>query len=723
METSKISKVLTVLFAVVLCFGPVGLAEQAGTAFTYQGRMMDSNQTADGLYDFQFKLYDRDSNGNQVGSNVNVADLDVIDGYFTAELDFNDVNAFRGDARWLQIGVRAGALSDPNGYTLLSPRQEVTPTPHAIYAQSSGGLTTSEDLVLISGSGNVQVGSSDEPATLHIFGERRMYDANGAEGFSTLGVYPTLFDGASYSETTGAKFYTTSGPITITPAEANVSIGTAGSPANLNNFGIFKVYSTSGYGGMSPLGVFPTEFSGASYSGPTAGGKFFTTSGPLTLDAGDGNVAVGTADNHANLNTFGTFRLFSTSGYGGMSPLGVFPTSYEGASYSESEGGKLYTTSGPLTFDAGDGNVAVGNVDKPSNFNNFGTFRLFSTSGYGGMSPLGVFPTQFDGSSYGEPSEEEWDFGADATAKMSVRFTSDGSGSNMAIVSNGGKLIVGALNKATDLSVHGEIRSSGPIRCGHSITLWPEEYILSTTGNIILGKEVDEAFNPDIKVGIGTMYPDCKLDVEGEVRVGGEASRNILLDNTDIYAYNNGVPDTLWLQSILNPAYPYPNTVMNKYGGNVGIGIESPTEKIDVNGTARLRGIAELSDPNARAVLVDAAGKLWKVVSSQRYKTDIRNLDADTDAVLKLRPVRFQYKSSGQQDIGLIAEEVEKVSRDLVIYDGEGRPDAVKYDKVALYLLSVVKDQQKENEDIKNRLATMESLVAKLSQQQEGGIK
>jgi hypothetical protein len=564
METSRISKVLAVLFAVVLCFGPVGLAEQAGTEFTYQGRMMDSNQTADGLYDFQFKLYDRDSNGNQVGSNVNVADLDVIDGYFTAGLDFNDANAFRGDARWLQIGVRAGALSDPNGYTVLSPRQEVTPTPHAIYAQSSGGLTTSEDLVLISGSGNVQVGSSDEPATLHIFGERRMYDANGAEGFSTLGVYPTGFDGANYSETTGAKFYTTSGPITITPAEANVAIGTASSPANLNTFGTFRLFSTSGYGGMSPLGVFPTDYSGASYSGPTEGGKLYTTSGPLTLRAGSGSVLV-----------------------------------------------------------PGSGGVHV----------------------------------------------------------------------------------------------------DGPIRCGHSISLWPEEYILSTTGNIILGKEVDEAFNPDIKVGIGTMDPDCKLDVEGEVRVGGEASRNILLDNTDIYAYNNGVPDTLWLQSILNPAYPYPNTVMNKYGGNVGIGIESPTEKLDVNGTARLRGIAELSDPNARAVLVDAAGKLWKVVSSQRYKTDIRNLDADTDAVLKLRPVRFQYKSSGQQDIGLIAEEVEKVSRDLVIYDGEGRPDAVKYDKVALYLLSVVKDQQNENAEIKARLAAMESLVAKLSQQQEGGIK
>jgi len=42
------------------------------------------------FYDFQFKLFD-DVNvvdGNQVGSYVNIADVEVIDGYFTVELDF-----------------------------------------------------------------------------------------------------------------------------------------------------------------------------------------------------------------------------------------------------------------------------------------------------------------------------------------------------------------------------------------------------------------------------------------------------------------------------------------------------------------------------------------------------------------------------------------------------------------------------------------------------------
>jgi hypothetical protein len=58
MNHTKISKILVVLFAVVLCFGPVGLADPIGTAFTYQGRLIDANKAADGLYDLQFKLFD-----------------------------------------------------------------------------------------------------------------------------------------------------------------------------------------------------------------------------------------------------------------------------------------------------------------------------------------------------------------------------------------------------------------------------------------------------------------------------------------------------------------------------------------------------------------------------------------------------------------------------------------------------------------------------------------
>ncbi|MBN2020334.1 MAG: hypothetical protein JW749_08920, partial [Sedimentisphaerales bacterium] len=138
MNQTKISKILLALFTVVFCFGPVGQAEPIGTAFTYQGRLIDANQAADGLYDFQFKLFDEETVGSQLGQDVNTPEVDVIDGYFTVELDFGVV--FDGNERWLDIGVRPGDLNDPNAYTVLSPRQEVTASPYALHAKSADSV-------------------------------------------------------------------------------------------------------------------------------------------------------------------------------------------------------------------------------------------------------------------------------------------------------------------------------------------------------------------------------------------------------------------------------------------------------------------------------------------------------------------------------------------------------------------------------------------------------
>ena len=94
----------------LLCLiAPLGLckAGSIGTAFTYQGRLIDNNQPANGLYDLQFRLFDSTSNGNQIGGDVNAPETPVNDGYFTVELDFG--NVFDGNDRWLEIGVRPGA--------------------------------------------------------------------------------------------------------------------------------------------------------------------------------------------------------------------------------------------------------------------------------------------------------------------------------------------------------------------------------------------------------------------------------------------------------------------------------------------------------------------------------------------------------------------------------------------------------------------------------------
>ena len=209
-------------------------------------------------------------------------------------------------------------------------------------------------------------------------------------------------------------------------------------------------------------------------------------------------------------------------------------------------------------------------------------------------------------------------------------------------------------------------------------------------------------------VGIGTSSPTQKLDVAGAANLNRGISTGAAL-------WVNG-DEALWYNGTYF-SWGYGGAA-NYFRDPVGVGwVTAPTESLDVSGTARLRGIP--TEPASANVYVDATGKLWKTGSSKRYKTNIRDLESDGDSVLQLRPVRFQSKTTGHEDIGLIAEDVDKVLGDLVIYDKEGRPDAVKYDRVALYLLAVVKAQQDqigalvtENREQQQKIAALEETVA-----------
>lgn len=73
----------------MLCLANISKAEPMGTAFTYQGRLIDANGPSDGVYDFLFKLFNEpNGTGYQIPLTYDVNDIDVIDGYFTVELDF-----------------------------------------------------------------------------------------------------------------------------------------------------------------------------------------------------------------------------------------------------------------------------------------------------------------------------------------------------------------------------------------------------------------------------------------------------------------------------------------------------------------------------------------------------------------------------------------------------------------------------------------------------------
>ncbi len=119
---------------------PRATAGALGTAFTYQGRLVDGGNPANGVYDLRFTLYDAPVGGSAVGSPITVDDVAVADGLLTVQLDFGG-DAFNGDARWLQVEVRPG--NSTGTYTVLSPRQALTATPYALYSRTApwSGLT------------------------------------------------------------------------------------------------------------------------------------------------------------------------------------------------------------------------------------------------------------------------------------------------------------------------------------------------------------------------------------------------------------------------------------------------------------------------------------------------------------------------------------------------------------------------------------------------------
>jgi hypothetical protein len=83
-------------------------AQPVGTAFTYQGRLVDGGTPATGPFDLRFVLYDAAAGGSQVGPTVVRDDVAVGAGLFTVTLDFGAA-AFATSARFIEVGVRPGA--------------------------------------------------------------------------------------------------------------------------------------------------------------------------------------------------------------------------------------------------------------------------------------------------------------------------------------------------------------------------------------------------------------------------------------------------------------------------------------------------------------------------------------------------------------------------------------------------------------------------------------
>jgi hypothetical protein len=107
--------------------------QRAGTAltpaFTYQGRLEQGGIAQDGIFDFEFSLFDAASGGVALATLPPFTNVTVAHGLFTVRLNFG-AGQFNGEQRWLEVRAKPAG----GGVLELLGRQELTATPYAIYA-------------------------------------------------------------------------------------------------------------------------------------------------------------------------------------------------------------------------------------------------------------------------------------------------------------------------------------------------------------------------------------------------------------------------------------------------------------------------------------------------------------------------------------------------------------------------------------------------------------
>lgn len=200
----------------------------------------------------------------------------------------------------------------------------------------------------------------------------------------------------------------------------------------------------------------------------------------------------------------------------------------------------------------------------------------------------------------------------------------------------------------------------------------------------------------DTKVGIGINNPWGKLHVKGNSQLG--ANMQLLLEENE----NDFVRFTMANTSTSNfwdiaglPQATTANARLNFYYNGLG----------DV---LSLRG-------NGNAVL---AGTLTQS-SDARLKKNIAPIESALTSLMKINGYRYQWQNqyrSQEKQIGVLAQEVQKVFPELVDTDEQGML-SVNYSGLVPVMISAIKQQQQQIQNLESVIEKLEQRLNKLEKQ------
>jgi len=159
-------------------------------------------------------------------------------------------------------------------------------------------------------------------------------------------------------------------------------------------------------------------------------------------------------------------------------------------------------------------------------------------------------------------------------------------------------------------------------------------------------------------------------------------------------------------------------------GGAKGIDVRNVSYNADngafrsvPSGNTSYRFAVMLNSSNSTVgkIEVTSANTTYTTSSDYRLKENVIPLENGLDRLNQLKPVKFNWIESGQEEEGFIAHEVDEIFSDAVVGkkdavkdDGTVSPQTMDYGRITPLLVKAIQEQQTIIEDLKTRIETLE---------------
>jgi hypothetical protein len=467
--------------------------------------------------------------------------------------------------------------------------------------------------------------------------------------------------------------------------------GTAASPSAVQASQVLGVIGASGYGASAYMGTRARVgfFASENWTN-TANGTFLTfnttANGAATPGGSErmridnaGNVGIGTTGASSKLDVAGDINTSTQYNIGGSRILSdpgdnnLFLGLSAGAANSSGSLNSFFGQTAGASNTIGVSNSFFG---KSAGFTNTkGNLNSFFGEGAGGLSDVGS-----ENSFFGEGA-------GFVTTGSSNSFFGRSAGLNN---SSG--------SKNTAIGVNADVTTSFAVT---NATAIGADAIVSKSNSVVLGNSAN--------VGIGTSSPNARLHVS-------VTDGSILFGDAGCSAGFPGLGFGTSLTGCSNYSMigNGTDTILNRASGGALAFRENNVNQMSI-ATGGLVTINSLTA--SAAVCTNATKQLVTCASSLRYKTEVRSFSGGLNIVNHLRPIYFTWKRDGTRDIGLGAEEVEKVEPLLTFRNDKGEIEGVRYNQLSAVFINAFKEQQAQ---IQQQQETIQQQSAQIRQQQVG---